>query len=69
VYVSCDNCSDNTADVARSHGAVALIRRTRRKNGRPGTSVGPCSASASRTTTAWSCSTPTTWRTATSWRG
>lgn len=34
VYVSCDNCSDNTAEVASCHGAVALVREDTTKNGK-----------------------------------
>lgn len=34
VFVSCDNCSDNTAEVAESCGAEALIRTDTTKNGK-----------------------------------
>ena len=34
VYVSCDNCQDNTADLARSNGAVALERFDKEHNGK-----------------------------------
>ena len=34
VYVSCDNCSDNTADIVRSHNAVALERYDDTQNGK-----------------------------------
>lgn len=34
VFVSCDNCTDDTADVARAHGAETLIRTDTTKNGK-----------------------------------
>jgi cellulose synthase/poly-beta-1,6-N-acetylglucosamine synthase-like glycosyltransferase len=34
VFVSCDNCTDDTAEVARAEGAVALIRTDTTKNGK-----------------------------------
>ena len=34
VYASCDNCSDNTAEIAREHGAVALERFDKEHNGK-----------------------------------
>lgn len=34
VYVSCDNCSDNTAELARQHGAIALERFDTTRNGK-----------------------------------
>ena len=34
VYASCDNCSDNTADIVREHGAVALERFDKEHNGK-----------------------------------
>ena len=34
VFVSCDNCTDDTADVALAHGAEALIRTDTTKNGK-----------------------------------
>jgi len=34
VYASCDNCTDNTAGVAREHGALALERHDSEHNGK-----------------------------------
>ena len=34
VFVSCDNCTDDTAEVARAHGAQALIRTDTSKGGK-----------------------------------
>lgn len=34
VYVSCDNCTDNTAELARMHGAIALERFDDTHNGK-----------------------------------
>lgn len=34
VYVSCDNCTDNTAELAREHGAVALERFDKTRGGK-----------------------------------
>ena len=34
VYVSCDNCTDNTADIVEQHGAVALRRFDNEHNGK-----------------------------------
>jgi cellulose synthase/poly-beta-1,6-N-acetylglucosamine synthase-like glycosyltransferase len=34
VYVSCDNCSDNTADIVREHGANALERFDTERTGK-----------------------------------
>lgn len=34
IYASCDNCTDNTAEIARKHGAVALERFDHEHNGK-----------------------------------
>lgn len=34
VFASCDNCTDNTAEVVREHGAVALVRTDKEHNGK-----------------------------------
>jgi cellulose synthase/poly-beta-1,6-N-acetylglucosamine synthase-like glycosyltransferase len=34
IYVIADNCSDNTADVAEKHGAIAMRRQDREKKGK-----------------------------------
>ena len=34
VYVSCDNCTDNTAELVRQHGAIALERFDKEHNGK-----------------------------------
>jgi len=34
IYVSCDNCTDNTAELVRQHGAIALERFDKEHNGK-----------------------------------
>ena len=34
IYVVADNCTDNTADICRDHGAIVKVRPIRRKSGR-----------------------------------
>ena len=34
VFVSCDNCNDNTAEISREHGATALERFDTERNGK-----------------------------------